>query len=94
MSAPNTNDRMDVDREGGGGDGGTATERARQRMRHMGREERERGAAAYWEEAVRGGLGAREDVGGPRDAEWAERMRRKKEEFLGLCARAWDLLHE
>lgn len=89
MSAPNTNDRMDVDREGG--DGGTATERARQRMRHMGREERERGAAAYWEEAVRGGMA---DVGGPRDAEWAERMRRKKDEFLQLCARAWDLMHE
>ena len=25
--------------------------------------------------------------------EWEEEQRRKKEEFMGLCARAWDLFH-
>lgn len=81
-------DRMDIDRE---------DRDQRQRARLGDREENSRGAAAaHFEEAIRGTIRDREVFGrvNDRDPAAGERYRRKREEFLGLCARAWDMLHE
>jgi len=84
---------MDVD----GGPRGRVSAHARQRARMEDREDRERGAAAYFDEAMRGGMRDREEVRAmgerDRDASWEERQKRKREEFLSICAKAWDLLH-
>jgi len=86
-------DAMDVD----GGPRGRVSQHARQRARMEDREDRERGAAAYFDEAMRGGMRDREEVRAmgerDRDASWEERQKRKREEFLSICAKAWDLLH-
>jgi len=81
-------DRMDVDRED--------REQRQQRARLGDREENSRGAAAHFEEAIRGTIRDREVFGRVDDRNPAsgDRMRRKREEFLSLCARAWDMLHE
>jgi len=80
-------DRMDIDRE---------DRDQRQRVRLGDREENTRTAAAHFEEAIRGTLRDREVFGGVHDRDPAstERSRRKKDEFLALCSRAWDALHE
>lgn len=79
---------MDVDRED--------REQRQQRARLGDREENSRGAAAHFEEAIRGTIRDREVFGRVDDRNPAsgDRMRRKREEFLSLCARAWDMLHE
>jgi hypothetical protein len=89
----NTSDRMDLDRND---DRGRVSERERERRRMEDREQRERGAQVQFEEAMRGGLSSREEwMRGQGEGVMAEeRMKRRREEFLATCARAWDMLHE
>lgn len=84
-------DRMDVDRD-------ERDQRQRARLADE-REEIGRNAAAAvanLEEAMRGTLRDREVFGrvNERDPAMVERNKRRREEFLTLCARAWDVLHE
>lgn len=82
-------DEFEQDQEDPGAD-----ERDRERERERERELQRRGAEASRDGAAGLGFGFGSWSNEGRARHSPETMRRKKEEFMTICARAWDLLHE